>query len=168
MSAAATPNGATAPPVSYPEPGTGRPIGRSAPDYRVKREDRHLAAVATTLQWADESADREDYFDAVAWLETLEAIGDEFPEVYEIRRRSWSAQLRASRVTDKTACSLKRSDARPCAEPSARDSGRSQVGRGECPFDRPGAAGPALPLLSKGRPSRCRYGDCSSLRLHKT
>ena len=118
MSAKATPNGATAPPVSYPEPGTGRPDWTGfASDYRVKSEDRHLAAVARTLQWADEFAGRGDYFGAVAWLEMLEAIGDELPEVYEIRRGSWSAQLRASRATDETARRLNRSDVKPCAEP---------------------------------------------------
>jgi hypothetical protein len=41
---------------------------------RLKREAKHLAAVARTLQWADEAAERGDHFDAVAWLETLEAI----------------------------------------------------------------------------------------------
>jgi hypothetical protein len=54
---------------------------------------RHLAAVARTLQWADESADRGDLFEAIAWLGTLEAIGDEVPGVYEFRRDSWSAEL---------------------------------------------------------------------------
>jgi hypothetical protein len=94
MSAAATPIGATAPPVSYTEPWTGRQERRGfPPDYRAKREARHLVAVARTLQWADESAERGDHCDAIAWLETLEAIGDELPEVYEIRRDSWSAQL---------------------------------------------------------------------------
>ena|SRR5579884_2861124 len=101
MSAAAA-VGATAPPVSYPKPGTGRQDGTGfASDYRVKREARHLAAVARTLQWADESAERGDYFDALAWLYTVEAIGDELPEAYEIRRDSWSAQLRAF-VGDRT------------------------------------------------------------------
>ena len=93
MSAAATPIGATAPPVSYPQPGTGRQDRTGfTPDYHAKREAKHLAAVANTLQWADESAERGDHFDAVAWLDTLEAIGDELPKVYEIRRASWSAQ----------------------------------------------------------------------------
>ena len=57
------------------------------------REAKHLAAVATTLQWADEAAERGDHFDAVAWLETLDAIGDQLPEIYESRRGSCSAQV---------------------------------------------------------------------------
>ena len=63
---------------------------------------RHLAAVARTLQWADESADRGDLLDAIAWLGTLEAIGDEVPGVYEFRRDSWSAELARSRLAGAT------------------------------------------------------------------
>ncbi len=103
MSAAAAPMGATAPPVSYPEPGTRRQAGTRRQDWTgfasgqcAKREAKHLAALARTLQWANESAERGDYFDALAWLDTVEAIGDELPEVYEIRRDSWSTQLGAS------------------------------------------------------------------------
>ena len=94
MSAAATPTGATAPLVAYAEPGTGRQdwMGFGSGN-RAKREAKHLVAVARTLQWADEAAERGDHFDALAWLETLEAIGDQLPEVYESRRGSWSAQI---------------------------------------------------------------------------
>ena len=109
MSAVATPIGATAPLVSYPGPGTGRQdwTGFASGDC-AKREAKHLAAVARTLQWADESAERGDHFDAIAWLETLEAIGDQLPEVYEIRRDSWSAQLARTRATDESARRLNR------------------------------------------------------------
>jgi hypothetical protein len=104
MSAAATPIGATAPQVSYAEPGTGRQDWPGfASGYCAKREAKHLAAVARTLQWADEAAERGDHFDAVAWLETLEAIGDQLPEVYESRRASWSTQLGRTRLTEETA-----------------------------------------------------------------
>jgi hypothetical protein len=100
MSAIATPIGATAPPVSYPQPGTGRQAGTGcALGYYA---ERHLAAVARTLQWADESAERGDHLDAIAWLSTLEAIGDKLPKVYEIRRHSWSAELARTRATDET------------------------------------------------------------------
>ena len=59
---------------------------------------KHLAAVARTLQWADECADRGDLLDAIAWLGTLEAIGDEVPGVYAVRRDSWSAELARTRA----------------------------------------------------------------------
>ena len=100
MSAAATPIGATASPVSYPQPGTGRHagIGFASGDDA----ERHLAAVARTLQWADESAERGDVLGAIAWLGTVEAIGDTLPEVYEARRDSWRAQLPRTRTVDTT------------------------------------------------------------------
>jgi hypothetical protein len=102
MSAAATRIGATVPRVLYPEPWSGRQDWtRFASGDRLKREAKHLAAVARTLHWADEAAERGDHFDAVAWLETLEAIGDQLPEVYESRRRSWSAQIARTRATTK-------------------------------------------------------------------
>lgn len=91
MSAAASPTGALAPPVSYPEPGTRHQDWTGlAPVLCANPEAKHLAAVARTLQWADESAERGDYLDALAWLDTVEAIGDELPEAYEDRRGSWS------------------------------------------------------------------------------
>ena len=97
MSGAATSSGATAPPVLYAEPETRRQDWtRVASGLRAKREAKHRTAVARTLQWADESAERGDYLDALAWLDTVEAIGDELPEVYEIRRDSWSAELGSS------------------------------------------------------------------------
>ena len=104
MSAAATPTGDTATPVSYPQPGTGRQDRTgSASSHCVEREAKHLAAVARTLRWADESAERGDHFDAIAWLGMLEAIGDELPAVYGIRRDSWSAQLARTRTIHETA-----------------------------------------------------------------
>ena len=64
MSAAATSIGVTAPLVSYPEPGTGRQDWPGfASGYCAEREAKHLAAVARTLQWADEAAERGDYLD---------------------------------------------------------------------------------------------------------
>ena len=40
---------------------------------------RHLAAVAGTLGWAQESAERGDYADALKWIQTVEAIGEPIP-----------------------------------------------------------------------------------------
>jgi hypothetical protein len=92
MSARPIPFGASAPEVSYAERGTGRHDSTQvASGESGGRETRHQAAVANTLQWADEAAERGDHGNAVAWLDTLEAIGDELPEVYAIRRASWSS-----------------------------------------------------------------------------
>jgi hypothetical protein len=98
MTAEAKPIVATRP--SYPEPGTGcQARTEFASGYYA---DRHCAAVARTLQWADESAEHGDHLDAIAWLSTLEAIGDKLPEVYEIRRDSWSAELARTRAIAET------------------------------------------------------------------
>jgi hypothetical protein len=104
MSANATPIGTTAPLVSYPEPGIGRQdLTGFASGSGAKREAKHRAAVGNTLQWADEAAACGHHFDAVAWLDTVEAIGDKLSEVYEIRRASWCAHLRRTRATDEAA-----------------------------------------------------------------
>lgn len=94
MSAPATPFGAAAPQGSHPGPAAGRQDRtRFASDDAANHETRHQAAVASTLHWADEAAERQDHGDALAWLDALEAIGDELPSVYEARRHEWSARL---------------------------------------------------------------------------
>ena len=87
MSAAATPNSAAAPPGLYP--GHQRDWTRSTWADRTKSEARHAVAVARTLQWADEAAERGDHSDALAWLHVIEAIGDELPETYQTKRHAW-------------------------------------------------------------------------------
>lgn len=110
MSAVATPIGATAPLISYPEPRIGRQDQTGfASGSGAKREAKHRAAVANTLQWADEAAACGDHFDAVAWLDTVEAIGDKLPVVYKTRRASWCAQLPRTRAADEAARRLNRS-----------------------------------------------------------
>jgi hypothetical protein len=60
--------------------------------------DRHLAAVARSLGWAQESAARGDYADALGWVQMVEAIGDLIPEEYEIKRRAWRDALAENRT----------------------------------------------------------------------
>ena len=55
--------------------------------------DRHLAAVARSLGWAQESAARGDYADALSWVQVVEAIGDPIPHEYETERRAWRGAL---------------------------------------------------------------------------
>lgn len=67
---------------------------------RSRREpsrSRHELAVANTLSLADEAAARGDYAEALAWLDTLDAIGDRLPEMYAAKRPVWS-RARAARV----------------------------------------------------------------------
>ena len=83
MSAAVTPNGASAPPGLYPEPGTGhkRHGTRSTwADHNKSEDEKHPVAVARSQQWADEAAKRGDHSGARAWLHVIKAIGDELPE----------------------------------------------------------------------------------------
>jgi hypothetical protein len=56
--------------------------------YRSEH-DRHERAVTRTLEFADEAASRRDYVDALAWLQTLEAIGHELPAAYREKRATW-------------------------------------------------------------------------------
>jgi hypothetical protein len=80
--------------------------------------------VARTLRWADEASEPGDYFDALAWLDTVEAIGDQLPEAYETKRDSWCAQLARTlgRPTRRPVVSAGR---RKAQEPQAHYSGRS-------------------------------------------
>lgn len=57
--------------------------------------DAHLAAVANTLSWAEESASRGDYADALAWLDVLTAIREPLPDEYVDKRHVWSLALAA-------------------------------------------------------------------------
>jgi hypothetical protein len=57
------------------------------------RNDRHGSAVNMSLAWAQNSADRGDYADALAWIRVLDAIGERIPPSYEAKRRAWDGQL---------------------------------------------------------------------------
>jgi len=62
-----------------------------------RARDRHLTAVETTLAWAQESAERGDYVDALKWIETVEAIGDQVPPSYQTKRQAWLSVLARDR-----------------------------------------------------------------------
>jgi hypothetical protein len=53
----------------------------------------HLVAVARSLSWADASAARGDFADALAWLRAVEAMGDRLPDAYLTKRRLWQGGL---------------------------------------------------------------------------
>jgi len=59
--------------------------------------ERHRAAVRRSLGWAQESADRGDYADALGWIGVLEAIGEQLPPGYQAKRQAWDDQLVANR-----------------------------------------------------------------------
>lgn len=58
---------------------------------------RHERAVANTLSWADQAAAYGEYAEALAWLNTLDAIGSPLPEAYAAKRPAW-AQACAART----------------------------------------------------------------------
>jgi hypothetical protein len=51
--------------------------------------DRHLAAVSRSLGWAQESAERGDYVDALAWVRVVEATGSQLPPGFHDQRQVW-------------------------------------------------------------------------------
>lgn len=55
--------------------------------------DRHRAAVARTLQWADGCAARGEYADGLEWLAMIEKLGDMLPPEYATKRQRWVAAL---------------------------------------------------------------------------
>lgn len=58
----------------------------------------HRVAVANTLSWAEESAARGDYGNALAWLNVLDAIREALPEEYEVKRLDWRRALVAQHM----------------------------------------------------------------------
>ena len=62
------------------------------------RRRSHMVAVARSLNWADASAARGDFGDALAWLRAVEATGDLLPEAYQAKRQLWLGGLGAIRV----------------------------------------------------------------------
>jgi hypothetical protein len=70
--------------------------GIKSPQSRMRRDPglaAHRAAVANTLTWAEESAARGDYADALAWLSVLDTIRETLPEEYELKRIDWRRAL---------------------------------------------------------------------------
>lgn len=67
-----------------------------SPRPRVRRDPglaAHRVAVANTLSWAEESAARGDFVNALAWLNVLDAIRETLPETYENKRLAWRRAL---------------------------------------------------------------------------
>ena len=66
-------------------------------DPRGKGEAKHRAAARRSLRWADGSAARGDYHDALAWLQVVEATGEQLPKAYVTKRQTWLLAMRAGR-----------------------------------------------------------------------
>ncbi|MGN6372341.1 MAG: hypothetical protein ACTHM1_05040 [Solirubrobacteraceae bacterium] len=55
---------------------------------------RHTRAVANSLRLATEAAARGDYVEALAWVDTVRAIGEELPHELQASRSAWLEHLR--------------------------------------------------------------------------
>ena len=55
--------------------------------------ERHRTAIASTLAWAEDSAARGDYADALSWLDVVEATGDRLVDGYALKRELWLEAL---------------------------------------------------------------------------
>lgn len=82
---------------TYPA-GLGGSRRREPTGSRV--DQKHQAAVAATLALADEAAARGDYADALAWLATVEAVGDTLTSAYHAKQRAW--RLMAGRAPQRS------------------------------------------------------------------
>ncbi|HTP20661.1 MAG TPA: hypothetical protein VMJ65_13710 [Solirubrobacteraceae bacterium] len=52
-------------------------------------EAQHAAIIARTLRWADDAADRRDYVEAVRWVETVSALGEDLADEYKRKHARW-------------------------------------------------------------------------------
>ena len=65
---------------------------------KTSSPDQHLAAVTNSLAWAQESADRGDYADAVGWLQAVEATGHQLSPAHQTKQRAWQAAIAQGRA----------------------------------------------------------------------
>jgi hypothetical protein len=66
-------------------------------EERITASDRHLEAVTRSLRWAQESAQRGDYPDALAWIQVVEATGSELPPGFQDKRQAWLDAISSER-----------------------------------------------------------------------
>jgi len=59
--------------------------------------ERHRVALSS-LRYAQESADCDEYADALLWMHVLEATGEPIPPEYQTKRSAWKRQLIANRT----------------------------------------------------------------------
>jgi hypothetical protein len=60
--------------------------------------ERHRAAVARTLSWAEDAAARGDYSAALSWLATVEAVEGELSPALDAKQRAWARSARTRRA----------------------------------------------------------------------
>lgn len=68
---------------------------------------KHLAAVAQSFAWAEESAARGDYVDALGWIAAVEATGDRLSDAFETKRHAWVIALADRRGPERETADLR-------------------------------------------------------------
>lgn len=58
------------------------------------QDPRHARAVANSLRLATEAAARGDYVEALAWVDTVRAIGEDLSSEFQASRSAWLEHLR--------------------------------------------------------------------------
>jgi hypothetical protein len=89
--------------ASCPRCGTAlTDAGRGATRGRRPRlgstPERHRAALARTLSWAEEAAASGDYSTALSWLATIEAVEGGLPPAVDAKQRAWAQRARSRRA----------------------------------------------------------------------
>ena len=79
--------------VGAPDQSAARIAGNRYNRYEAA-VSKHAVAVASTLRYAVDAAASGDYVDALAWLATVESIGDVLPQEYETKRAAWRLAAR--------------------------------------------------------------------------
>jgi hypothetical protein len=79
---------------SCPAVGLGCTVGaeRQQEDSGVRSEGRHARAVAQSLRFAQEAADRGDYREALSWLGAVEAADGALSPEWKQTRGLWQQQ----------------------------------------------------------------------------
>jgi hypothetical protein len=69
-------------------------LDASAPPFEQSR------LAVSSLRYAQESADRGEYADALLWMHVLEATGEPIPAEYQTKRSAWNKH-RIANSTDR-------------------------------------------------------------------
>lgn len=64
------------------------------PERVAEFEAQHAAIIARTLRWADEAAARQDYAQAVRWIETVRGLGHDLADEYQAKCEIWLNAVR--------------------------------------------------------------------------
>jgi hypothetical protein len=75
-------------------PSHTRPVDARCDGDAMTRAERHERAVARTLGWAQEAAEREAFGEALEWLHMVERIDGALPPDWERRQASWRLMAR--------------------------------------------------------------------------